>query len=98
LQRLLRYHARKPPQGSDEARDFVGSNHGAELTLILINAPNGHGPALHRHPYEEIFVVYGGTGTFSSTVRGFRLGPATSSWRQPEQRIGSSTLAAIGCG
>jgi quercetin dioxygenase-like cupin family protein len=50
--------------GSDEARDFVGSNHGAELTLILIDAPNGHGPALHRHPYEEIFVVYGGTGTF----------------------------------
>jgi quercetin dioxygenase-like cupin family protein len=50
--------------GSDEARDFVGSDHGAELTLILIGAPTGHGPALHRHPYEEIFVVYGGTGTF----------------------------------
>lgn len=50
--------------GSDEARDFVGSDHGAELTLILIDAPTGHGPALHRHPYEEIFVVHGGTGTF----------------------------------
>jgi mannose-6-phosphate isomerase-like protein (cupin superfamily) len=50
--------------GSDEARDFVGSDHGADLTLILIDAPIGHGPALHRHPYEEIFVVHGGTGTF----------------------------------
>jgi quercetin dioxygenase-like cupin family protein len=50
--------------GSDEARDFVGRDHGAELTLILVDAPTGHGPALHRHPYEEIFVVYGGTGTF----------------------------------
>jgi quercetin dioxygenase-like cupin family protein len=50
--------------GSDEARDFVGSDHGAELTLILVDAPVGHGPALHRHPYEEIFVVYRGTGTF----------------------------------
>jgi quercetin dioxygenase-like cupin family protein len=50
--------------GSDEARDFVGSDHGAELTLILVDAPAGHGPALHRHPYEEIFVVHGGTGTF----------------------------------
>jgi quercetin dioxygenase-like cupin family protein len=50
--------------GSDEARDFVGTDHGADLTLILVDAPAGHGPALHRHPYEEIFVVYGGTGTF----------------------------------
>jgi quercetin dioxygenase-like cupin family protein len=50
--------------GSDEARDFVGIDHGAELTLILVNAPTGHGPALHRHPYEEIFVVHGGLGTF----------------------------------
>jgi quercetin dioxygenase-like cupin family protein len=50
--------------GSDEARDFVGRDHGAELTLILVDAPSGHGPVLHRHPYEEIFVVYGGTGTF----------------------------------
>jgi quercetin dioxygenase-like cupin family protein len=51
--------------GSDEARDYVGNDHGAELTLILVDAPPGHGPALHRHPYEEIFVVHGGTGTFS---------------------------------
>jgi quercetin dioxygenase-like cupin family protein len=50
--------------GSDEARDFVGRDHGADLTLILVDAPPGHGPELHRHPYEEIFVVYGGTGTF----------------------------------
>src|SRR5919108_6079897 len=50
--------------GSEEARDFVGADHGAELTLILINAPPGHGPNLHRHPYEEIFVVQDGRGTF----------------------------------
>ena len=50
--------------GSDEARDFVGSDHDAELTLILVDAPTGHGPALHRHPYEEIFVAHGGNGTF----------------------------------
>src|SRR5919204_2723785 len=50
--------------GSDEARDFIGADHGAELTLILVNAPPGHGPNLHRHPYEEIFVVQAGSGTF----------------------------------
>jgi mannose-6-phosphate isomerase-like protein (cupin superfamily) len=26
--------------------------------------PTGHGPNLHRHPYEEIFAVHAGTGTF----------------------------------
>jgi quercetin dioxygenase-like cupin family protein len=50
--------------GSDEARDYVGVDHGAELTLILVNAPPGHGPNLHRHPYEEIFVISEGAGTF----------------------------------
>lgn len=50
--------------GSDEARDFVGADHGAGLTLILISAPTGHGPNLHRHPYEEVFVVHAGRGQF----------------------------------
>lgn len=50
--------------GGDDARDFVGKEHGADLTLILVNVPSGHGPNLHRHPYEEIFVVHAGTGTF----------------------------------
>lgn len=50
--------------GSDGARDFIGRDHGAELTLILVNVPTGHGPSLHRHPCEEIFVVHAGTGTF----------------------------------
>lgn len=66
-------HASDLP-GSDDARDFVGNDHGAELTLILINVPTGHGPNLHRHPYEEIFVVQGGTGTFlvdGSQVEGY---------------------------
>ena len=56
-------HASDLP-GSDDARDFVGHDHGAELTLILVDVPTGHGPNLHRHPYEEIFVVYAGRGTF----------------------------------
>lgn len=50
--------------GSGEARDFVGAENGAGLTLILINAPKGHGPSLHRHPYEEVFVVHAGRGQF----------------------------------
>jgi quercetin dioxygenase-like cupin family protein len=59
----LRTHARDLP-GSDDSREFVGADHGAELTIILVDVPTGHGPNLHRHPYEEIFVVHAGQGTF----------------------------------
>jgi mannose-6-phosphate isomerase-like protein (cupin superfamily) len=47
------------------SRSFVGEEHGAGLTLILVDMPPGGGPRLHRHPYEEIFVVLDGTATFT---------------------------------
>src|ERR1700716_825868 len=50
--------------GGDSSREFEGKDHGAGLTLILVNVETGHGPNLHRHPYEEIFVVHAGTGSF----------------------------------
>ena len=56
-------HANQLP-GSNSSREFEGKSHGAGLTLILVSIETGHGPALHRHPYEEIFVVHAGTGFF----------------------------------
>jgi quercetin dioxygenase-like cupin family protein len=50
--------------GSDRARDFVGEEFGVGVTIILLEMPPGRGPSLHRHPYEEIFVVHEGSGTF----------------------------------
>ena len=50
--------------GGHSAREFEGKEYGAGLTLILVNVETGHGPNLHRHPYEEIFVVHAGTGRF----------------------------------
>src|ERR1700716_3731421 len=50
--------------GGDSSREFEGKDHGAGLTLILVNVETGHGPNLHRHPYEEIFVIHAGTGSF----------------------------------
>jgi mannose-6-phosphate isomerase-like protein (cupin superfamily) len=47
------------------ARELVGADHGgAGVCLILVDAPPGHGPSLHRHPYEEVFVVQEGQATF----------------------------------
>ena len=56
-------HSNQLPGGSS-SREFEGKDYGAGLTLILVNVPTGHGPNLHRHPYEEIFVVHAGTGDF----------------------------------
>ena len=59
----LRIPSSQLPGGSS-SREFEGKDHGAGLTLILVNVETGHGPNLHRHPYEEIFVVHAGTGRF----------------------------------
>lgn len=47
------------------ARELVGADHGLEITLIFVDAEPGAGPALHRHPYAEVFVVQEGEATFT---------------------------------
>ena len=40
--------------------------HSAALSVITnIDVPPGGGPNLHRHPYEEVFVVLAGEATFT---------------------------------
>jgi mannose-6-phosphate isomerase-like protein (cupin superfamily) len=47
------------------SRSLQGADHGdVGVCLILVEAPPGKGPALHRHPYEEVFVIHEGEGTF----------------------------------
>jgi quercetin dioxygenase-like cupin family protein len=59
----LHIHSNRLP-GGDSSREFEGRDYGAGLTLILVNVETGQGPSLHRHPYEEIFVIHAGTGSF----------------------------------
>ena len=54
-----------PADGS--SREFVGSDHaGAGISFILVDAAPGRGPALHRHPYEEVFIVQEGRATYTA--------------------------------
>ena len=46
------------------AREFVGERFGSSMTIVLVDAPPGTGPRLHRHPYEELIIVQEGEGTF----------------------------------
>lgn len=49
----------------DIARELVGDDHGGVgVCVIFVDAPPGGGPGLHKHPYEEIFIVQEGEATF----------------------------------
>jgi quercetin dioxygenase-like cupin family protein len=53
--------------GRDEVRRFEGRDIGASVSCFLVAAiPPGGGPVLHRHPYEETFIVQKGEVTFTA--------------------------------
>ncbi|MDQ3793571.1 MAG: cupin domain-containing protein [Actinomycetota bacterium] len=54
------------PARGDDANEFQGYRHGAGVSFIVVDAPPGGGPRLHRHPYEEVFVVQEGSATFTA--------------------------------
>jgi mannose-6-phosphate isomerase-like protein (cupin superfamily) len=51
--------------GSARARKFEGREHGATVSFFLSQHAPGEGPDLHRHPYEEVFIMYEGVATFT---------------------------------
>ena len=59
--------------GSERARRFEGKDHGANVSFFLSMHAPGEGPRLHRHPYEETFILLQGRATF--TVGGETLTP-----------------------
>jgi quercetin dioxygenase-like cupin family protein len=44
---------------------FEGADHGAGVSFFLARTLPGRGPSLHRHPYEETFVVHEGRLNFT---------------------------------
>jgi quercetin dioxygenase-like cupin family protein len=52
------------PSG-ETASTFDGHEHGAQVSVFLSRNPPGTGPKLHRHPYEETFIVEEGDVLFT---------------------------------
>lgn len=52
-----------------------GADHGATISLILDESEPGQGPRLHRHPYDETWVVQEGHLTFQLGDTHVRVGP-----------------------
>ena len=50
---------------SETASRFEGRDHGSSVSFFLSRHPPGAGVSLHRHPYEETFILQEGTATFT---------------------------------
>jgi len=52
--------------GSERSRRFEGHAVGdAGISFFVTDAPAGHGPSLHTHPYAEVFAVEEGHVAFT---------------------------------
>lgn len=46
--------------------EFEGYQFGdTNVSFFLVDMPPGHGPRLHSHPYEEVFIIQEGQATFT---------------------------------
>ncbi len=63
------------PAASLPTGNLEGEEHGATVSLILDESDPGHGPRLHRHPYDETWVVVEGCLTFQSGAERLAAGP-----------------------
>jgi quercetin dioxygenase-like cupin family protein len=61
--------------GTLETGNLKGADHGATISLILDNSEPGHGPRLHRHPYDETWIVQEGNLTFQLDEEHVSVGP-----------------------
>ena len=59
----------------EQTQTIEGVEHGATISLILDRSNPGQGPRLHRHPYDETWLVIEGTVTFQAGNRTCAAGP-----------------------
>lgn len=63
------------PASAVEGTNLEGAEHGATISVILDHSEPGEGPRLHRHPYDETWIVQDGTLTFQLGEERFTVGP-----------------------
>jgi mannose-6-phosphate isomerase-like protein (cupin superfamily) len=57
---------------------FVGADHGGTaVSFILDRSQPGRGPALHRHPYDEVWILDEGHASFTAGDRTLTAGPGS---------------------
>ena len=58
-----------------QAGNLKGEDHGATISLILDHSEPGDGPRLHKHLYDETWVVIDGNLTFQAGDQQLEAGP-----------------------
>jgi quercetin dioxygenase-like cupin family protein len=53
---------------------FEGRDHGSSVSFFIGSFEAGTGPGLHRHPYDETFIVEAGSATFTVRDETLELG------------------------
>ena len=67
-----------PVEQLRDGNTFVGADHGGvPASFILDRSEPGGGPALHRHTYDEVWIVEEGHATFTAGDRTLEAGPGT---------------------
>jgi len=61
--------------GGENASTFDGHEHGAQVSFFISHNRPGTGPELHRHPYEETFIVQEGDVLFTVGESTIEAGP-----------------------
>ncbi len=59
------YRYQQPEPGTSRTVRFEGRHFGSEVSLFVVDADPGRGPALHVHPYAETWVVRKGEAEFT---------------------------------
>src|SRR5580658_6658468 len=59
----------------EDTQTIEGDEHGASISLILDRSDPGHGPRLHRHAYDETWLVVEGTVAFQAGNETSTAGP-----------------------
>jgi mannose-6-phosphate isomerase-like protein (cupin superfamily) len=87
--------------GSDQSRRFEGAGFGSMVSFFHVYGPPGSGPPLHRHPYEETFIVESGAVLFTVDGVEIEAGPGQIVIAPPDTphkfiNHGEETLHLIG--
>ncbi|MPV36172.1 cupin domain-containing protein [Georgenia subflava] len=67
--------AQDQPSTGGRTRQFIGERFGAGVSFYLVDDDPGHGPALHRHPYTETWLVLEGRATITADGQEVDAGP-----------------------
>lgn len=62
-------------EGGENSEIFNGHEHGASVSFFLSHNRPDTGPELHRHPYDEIFIVQEGEVLFTVGDEQVEVGP-----------------------